>query len=72
MKRLAIAFGVLCLGVFAMFLENEKKKGHKKFDHENDNTVEFTGPHGEKILIGSSGGRYYLKGDKKIYVKNKK
>jgi|GEM_PF-3036478 len=34
------------------------------------------GPNGEKIFIGPNGGRYYLKGDKKIYVpygiKNKK
>jgi hypothetical protein len=34
------------------------------------------GPNGEKIYIGPSGGRYYLKNGKKIYVpygiKNKK
>ena len=26
------------------------------------------GPKGEKIYIGPNGGRYYLNGDKKIYV----
>ena len=71
MKRLAIVFGVLCLGVFAMFIENNKKKKNKNISYENDD-VEFTGPHGEKILVGNSGGRYYLKGDKKVYIKRKK
>ncbi len=71
MKRLAVVFGVLCLGVFAMFIEKDKKKGKKTFSDESDE-VEFTGPHGEKIMIGSSGGKYYLKGKKKIYVKKKK
>ncbi len=68
MKRLAIVFGVLCLGVFAMFIEKDKKKGGKIYS-KSDNEVEFTGPHGEKILVGSSGGRYYLRGDRKIYIK---
>lgn len=71
MKRLAIVFGVLCLGVFAMFIEKDNKV-KKIFHRESEDDVEFTGPHGEKILIGSSGGRYYLKGKKKIYVKRKK
>lgn len=72
MKRLAVVFGVLCLGVFAMFIENDKKTGKKNFHKESDDDVEFTGPHGEKIFIGSSGGRYYLRGKKKVYVKRKK
>ncbi len=71
MKRLAIVFGVLCLGVFAMFIEKDKKKGKKIFGDKDEDAIEFTGPHGEKIMVGSSGGRYYLRGDKKIYVKKK-
>lgn len=72
MKRLAIVFGVLCLGVFAMFIEKDKKKGERLFSDESENDVEFTGPHGEKILVGSNGGKYYLKGKKKIYVRKNK
>lgn len=71
MKRLAVVFGVLCLGVFAMLIETDSKKDKRTFHKESDDDVEFTGPHGEKILIGSSGGRYYLRGKKKVYVKRK-
>ncbi|MEP7230083.1 MAG: hypothetical protein ABI691_07515 [Ginsengibacter sp.] len=70
MKRLAIVFGVLCIGIFTMFIENDKKK-RKSIYSKNDKDVEFTGPHGEKILVGSSGGSYYLRGDRKVYVKKK-
>ena len=66
MKRLAIVFGVLCLGIFTMFIERDKKKGERPFSDENENDVDFTGPHGEKILVGSSGGKYYLKGKKDL------
>ncbi len=41
MKRLAIVFGVMCLSIFAMFIEKDKKKG-------SEDDIEFTGPHGEK------------------------
>ncbi|MEO7311480.1 MAG: hypothetical protein ABIX01_13845 [Chitinophagaceae bacterium] len=35
----------------------------------NDNVDDrMKGPNGEKIFIGRNGGRYYLKGEKKIYV----
>ena len=71
MKRLAVAFGILCLGVFAMFIEKDKKKDKKIVPDESEE-VEFTGPHGEKIMIGSSGGKYYLRGKKKVYVRRKK
>jgi len=26
------------------------------------------GPNGEKVYIGPNGGRYYMKGDKKVYL----
>lgn len=50
----------------------EEKKRKKIFIDEREDNVEFTGPHEEKILVGSSGGRYYLKGKKKIYLGKKK
>lgn len=30
MKRLAVAFGVMCPGIFAMFIEKDKKKKKRK------------------------------------------
>lgn len=49
MKSLAIIFGVLCLGVFTMLMEKNKKKGKETFfDESNEVDIEFTGPHGEK------------------------
>ncbi len=71
MKRMAIVFGILCLGVFTMFIERDKKKSKKFFKINTPGEDEITGPHGEPVLIGSHGGRYYLKGDKKVYLKHK-
>ncbi len=68
MKRLAITFGVLCLGVFAMFIEKDKKKKKKE---ERLVSVELAGPHGETVLTGSHGGKYYIKDDRKIYIRHK-
>jgi hypothetical protein len=35
----------------------------------NDNVDDrMKGPNGEKIYIGSNGGRYYLKNGRKVYV----
>ncbi|MEP6583589.1 MAG: hypothetical protein ABJA90_04965 [Ginsengibacter sp.] len=72
MKRLAMVFGVLCISVFALLTEKDKKKIGKISRHENDKDVEFTGPRGEKILVGTHGGKYYLKGETKVYIKKKK
>lgn len=71
MKRLAIALGVLSLAVFTMFIEkdNKKKKGKRA---EKYLEVETTGPNGEPILSGSGGGKYYIKGDKKVYLRKAK
>ncbi len=70
MKRLAITFGILCLGVFAMFIETDKKK-KKKRKEERLVSVELAGPHGETVLTGSHGGKYYMKDDRKIYIRHK-
>jgi hypothetical protein len=73
MKRLAVVFGILCLGVFTMFIEKDQKKKKKKvFTDDFIPGVEDTGPHGEPVLVGSGGGRYYKKGGKKIYLRHKK
>lgn len=66
MKRLALLMCVLGIGVFTMFIENDSKKKKKKFLDP-----ELTGPRGEPVLIGSGGGRYYLKKDRKVYLKHK-
>ena len=42
-----------------------KKPGTKYTDNVDDR---MKGPNGEKIFIGPNGGRYYLKGYKKVYV----
>ena len=71
MKRLAITFGILTLAVFTMLIENDKKdKKAKKTKRFLE--VEATGPNGEPILEGSGGGKYYLKDDKKIYLRKAK
>lgn len=71
MKRLAITLGVLSLAVFTMFIEKDKKnkkgKKAKKFLE-----VEVAGPNGEPVLSGSGGGKYYIKDDKKVYLRKVK
>ncbi len=66
MKNLALIVCVMCFGVFAMFMEKETKKKKKKFMDP-----ELAGPHGEPVLIGSGGGRYYYKNDRKVYIRHK-
>ena len=67
MKKLLLLLGVLGVGVIAMFLETDKKK--KKKNRFLD--PEITGPYGEPVLIGSNGGRYYFKNNRKIYIRHK-
>ncbi|MEO6639345.1 MAG: hypothetical protein ABIN25_13790 [Ginsengibacter sp.] len=71
MKRLALAFGVLSLAVFTLFMGKEKKrkktKKGKKFL-----AVEMDGPHGEPILNDGKGGKYYMKGNKKVSLRKVK
>jgi hypothetical protein len=66
MKKLLFLFGVLGVGVIAMFLETDKKKKKKRQFLD----AEITGPHGEPVLIGSNGGRYYFKNERKIYIRH--
>lgn len=66
MKRLAILVCALGVGVFTMFIENDKKKKKKRFLDP-----ELRGPHGEPVSIGSGGGRYYIKDDRKVYLRHK-
>lgn len=67
MKKLFLLLSVLGLSVVTMFLETDKKNKKKKRFLD----PEITGPHGEPVLIGSNGGRYYFKNDRKIYVRHK-
>ncbi len=71
MKRLAFASGVLFLAVFSMFIGKDKK-GKKSKKDKNFLAVESAGPDGEPILSGAEGGRYYMKGDKKVYLRKAK
>ncbi len=71
MKRLAIAFGILSIAVFSMLMEKDKKKNKNSKKEESLSGVEMPGPHGEPVLIGAGGGRYYMKGDRKIYLRYK-
>ncbi len=67
MKKLAVLCCVLGLGIFTMLLEKDTKKKKKKrvLDPES------TGPHGEPVIIGSNGGKYYFKNDRKVYISHK-
>lgn len=71
MKRLAVMFGILSLAVFTMFIEKDKKKKKSKKD-KDFLLVETAGPNGEPILSGSEGGKYYVKGGKKVYLRKVK
>lgn len=71
MKKLAITFGILCLGIFVMFIEKDKKKGKKTRTGKGERLISVeAGPHGETILTGSHGGKYYMKNDRKIYIRH--
>jgi hypothetical protein len=66
---------LLTLIVMAIFLSaaanaQTKKPATASSNIHNDNVDDrMKGPNGEKIYIGANGGRYYLSGNKKVYVK---
>ncbi len=69
MKRLAIIFSVLFLSVFTLWQsKNKKKDARNKNKHEGEIDEEMRGPSGEEMYIGSGGGRYFIRNNKKIYV----
>ncbi|MEO6455878.1 MAG: hypothetical protein ABIN97_17485 [Ginsengibacter sp.] len=69
MKKLVIILSVLIAAVLALFLGSEKEKRPKIAPPPESNIDEdMAGPRGEEIFIGSGGGRYYIKDDRKIYV----
>ena len=68
MKRLAVILSVLFVTVFTLWQTDKKKKKKNKEDKEGQIDKGMTGPRGERIYIGSGGGRYFTKDDKKIYV----
>lgn len=72
MKRLVIVFGILSLAVFNMLIEKDKKKKKKSKKDKNFLAVESAGPNGEPVLSGAEGGKYYMKGDKKVYLRKVK
>ncbi len=69
MKRLAIIFSVLFLSVFTLWQsKNKNKEARNKNKHEGEIDEEMRGPRGEEMYIGSGGGRYFIRNNKKIYV----
>lgn len=69
MKKLAIIFSVLFLSVFILWQSKSKKKLAKnKTTPEGEIDEEMRGPKGEEMYIGSGGGRYFIRNNKKIYV----
>ena len=69
MKSLAIIFCILFLSIFTLWQSKNKKKSAKnKNPHEGEIDKEMKGPRGEEIYIGSGGGRYFIRDNKKIYV----
>lgn len=91
-KLLFISLSLLGLVLFAQTKSSTKAKLKKQVAKSSNDSVpvppkpttkytdnvddRMKGPNGEKVFIGPNGGRYYMKGDKKIYVpygnKNKK
>ncbi len=71
MKRLAVMLGILSLAVFTMLIEKDKKKKKSKKER-NFLEVEKEGPSGEPILSGAKGEKYYVRGDKKVYLRKVK
>ena len=69
MTRLAIIFSVLFLSVFTLWQSSGKKKQTKtKNKQEGEIDEEMRGPRGEEMYIGSGGGRYFIRNNKKIFV----
>ncbi len=65
MKKIAIVFSILFLSVFTLWRSKNKKKLAK---HEGEIDEEMRGPRGEEMYIGSGGGRYFIRNNKKIFV----
>ncbi|HMO31849.1 MAG TPA: hypothetical protein PKE63_10835 [Lacibacter sp.] len=74
---LALLFSLSTLALAAQQAPAPKKPAAaapapKPTNKYNDNVDDrMKGPNGEKIYIGPNGGRYYLKGDRKVYVEYK-
>ncbi len=69
MKKIVLLLSVIIVAVLTLFLGNDNNKPSKVASlPENNLDEEMVGPRGEEIFIGSGGGRYYIKNDRKIYV----
>ena len=73
-KLLLLPFALISLASFAqqkkkelkVAVDSTKVKATNKYTDNVDDRMK--GPNGEKVFIGPSGGRYYMKGDKKVYL----
>ena len=69
MKRLTIIFSVLFLSIFTLWQStNNKRLARNKNKDEGEIDEEMRGPRGEEMYIGSGGGRYFIRNNKKIFV----
>ncbi len=75
MKNLIIAISMVFISAtsFAQKTHKATKDATKpKMDKYHDNIDNrMKGPNGEVIYMGEKGGRYYMKGGKKVYVEYK-
>ncbi len=73
MKRLGVLFSVLFLCIFTLLQSSGRKKpGHTKSKHEGEVDEEIKGPGGEDVYVGSGGGRYFIRNNRKIFVAYKR
>ncbi|MEO6328628.1 MAG: hypothetical protein ABIO55_06840 [Ginsengibacter sp.] len=70
MKKLAFFISILLVALVALVFRNEKTHNQTKIAPTTVESLDedMVGPRGEEIFIGSGGGRYYLKDDRRIYV----
>lgn len=68
MKMLGIIFGIMTVGFIALLSSPDDKQKVKMLHTDGEVDSDMTGPEGQQVLIGTGGGRYYIRKNRKVYV----
>ena len=73
MKRLGLIFGIMGISFIALLASSNSRGNQNLKPGKRDNNAgnDSYGPNGELIHVGSGGGRYYMRKNKKVYIGHK-